>query len=189
LLIEHSTKGEFMRVLVLALCAALAAPTAQAEVVSATPSRFEVRASAEIVAPPDKVWRATSQIGRWWNSQHTYSGDARRMRVDARAGGCFCETWGNGQSVQHGEVALVMEHEGVRTLRILGALGPLQEMGTVGVWTITIAPHPSGATMTWTYRVSGDPSLNLNTLAPLVDGVLNEQFQRLARYAAGDPAG
>jgi hypothetical protein len=110
------------------------------------------------------------------------------MRLDARAGGCWCERWGDGQSVEHARVVLVMEHEGVRTLRVVGGLGPLQEMGVSGVLTFTVAPDASGAKITMTYRVSGDPDLGLDQVAPLVDMVLLEQFQRLERYtASGTP--
>ncbi len=57
--------------------------------------------------------------------------------------------------------------------------GPLQEMGVSGVLTFTVAPHPNGAKVTMTYRVTGDTSLNLNTIAAPVDNVLMEQFGRL----------
>jgi hypothetical protein len=61
-------------------------------------------------------------------------------------------------------------------------------MGVNGVLTFTVAPHPNGATLAMTYRVAGDPSLNLSAIAPLVDNVLMEQFGRLARYSAtGSP--
>jgi hypothetical protein len=81
-----------------------------------------------------------------------------------------------------------MEHEGVRTLRVLGALGPLQELGATGVLTFTVAPAASGAKITMIYRVAGDSGLDLAPLAPLVDGVMMEQFGRLSRYSAsGSP--
>jgi hypothetical protein len=110
------------------------------------------------------------------------------MQVDLRAGGCWCERWGNGQSVQHGRVLLIMEHDGVRTLRFDAPLGPLQELAVSGVLTFTVAPHANGAKITMTYRVSGDAALNLDQTAPLVDMVLLEQFGRLSRYSAtGSP--
>ena len=81
-----------------------------------------------------------------------------------------------------------MEHEGVRTLRVIGALGPLQEMGVTGILTFTVAPHPNGAKVTMTYRVTGDASLNLNAISAPVDSVLMEQFGRLTRYSvSGTP--
>jgi uncharacterized protein YndB with AHSA1/START domain len=178
-----------MRVLVAAFTfLALAAGPAAAEVVSASPSMFIVRGEANVTASPERAWRALSQIGRWWNSSHTYSGDARRLSLEPRAGGCWCERWGDGQSVEHGRVILVMQHEGVRTLRTSGGLGPLQETGVVGTMTWTVAPHANGATITMTYRATGDSSLGLDQMAALVDGVLMEQFGRLSRYSAsGSP--
>ena len=177
-----------MRTLFAALAALIvtAAP-ARADVAETSAGAFLLRAESEVAAPPEQVWRNLSQLGRWWSDSHTYSGDARRMRVDMRAGGCWCERW-NGGEVEHGRVALIMTREGVRTLRFYAALGPLQELGAQGVLTFTIAPHASGARVTMTYRVSGDPDLGLNAMAPLVDGVLMEQFGRLIRLSAtGSP--
>lgn len=167
------------------LGAAFASPAA-AEVESASAGAFLIRAQATSSASPDQVWRSIGQIGRWWNGAHTYSGDSRRLRLETRAGGCFCESWGPGQSVEHARVVLVMEHEGTRTLRMVSGLGPLQDMGVTGVLTFLVAEDPAGAKITMTYRVSGDPGLGLDALAPLVDGVLSEQFDRLVRYSRGE---
>jgi uncharacterized protein YndB with AHSA1/START domain len=165
----------------------LSAP-ARAEVVSSSPGGFLIQAEAQVATTPDRAWRALTQLGRWWNDAHTYSGEARRLQLDARAGGCWCERWGDGLSVEHGRVVLVMEHEGVRTLRVNAPLGPLQELAVNGVLTFTVARHASGATITMTYRVSGDPGLNLNAMASPVDMVLMEQFGRLSRYSgSGSP--
>lgn len=180
-----------MRSLVIALTAfsvaLLWSPAAAAEVTSTSPGGFVLTAEADVAASPDAAWRALTRLNRWWNSSHTYSGDARRLSLEPRAGGCWCETW-NGNSVEHARVLTVHNLEGVRTLRLQGALGPLQEVGANGVLTFTIAPHASGAKITMTYRVSGDAALNLPQLAPLVDQVLMEQFGRLSRYtASGSP--
>jgi uncharacterized protein YndB with AHSA1/START domain len=170
-----------------ALAALVVSTPAAAEVASSSPSGFVIQAEAVVAATPDEAWRALGQVGRWWNGQHTYSGDARRMQVELRAGGCWCERWGD-QSVEHGRVLLVLEHEGVRTLRFDAPLGPLQEMAVNAVLTFTVAPDPAGAKIHMTYRVSGDPSLTLDQLAPVVDNVLLEQFGRLSRYSStGSP--
>lgn len=177
-----------MRMLLAALAALFVtiAP-ARADVAETSAGAFLLRAESEVAAAPDQVWRHLTQPGRWWSDSHTYSGDAQRMRVDLRAGGCWCERW-NGGEVEHGRVALIMTHEGVRTLRFHAALGPLQELGAQGVLTFTIAPHENGAQVTMTYRVSGDAELGLNEMAPLVDAVLMEQFGRLIRLSAtGSP--
>ncbi len=172
-----------MRLWFLVAALVLAPSLAKAEVASASPSAFLLRAEAVVAASPDRAWRAVGRIGHWWNSQHTFSGDARRMTLDMSAGGCFCERWAGGQSVEHGRVVLVMEHEGVRTVRFVGGLGPLQELAASGVMTIVVAPDPGGARITMTYRVAGDSALGLNAVAPLVDQVVTEQFTRLVRYA------
>jgi uncharacterized protein YndB with AHSA1/START domain len=165
----------------------IAAP-AHAEVTSSSPSAFVIEAEADVAASPAETWRRLTRIERWWSSDHTYSGDARRLSLDPRAGGCWCERWGDGQSIEHMRVVLVMENEGVRTLRTVGGLGPLQEMGVNGVLTFTVAPQASGAKITMMYRVTGDAALGLDQLAPLVNGVLLEQFGRLSRYSAtGSP--
>ncbi|MGD9966751.1 MAG: SRPBCC family protein [Hyphomonadaceae bacterium] len=177
-----------MRYITAAFAVFVLATPARAEVTAAFPAAFHIQAEAEIAARPEQVWRDLTRVGRWWDDEHTYSGDGARMQLDARAGGCWCERWGNGQSVEHMRVALVMEREGLRTLRAVGGLGPLQEMGVSGVLTFTVSPLASGAKLTMTYRVAGDPSLNLDQLAPLVDSVLLEQFGRLSRYSAsGSP--
>ncbi|GAN00433.1 hypothetical protein U91I_04099 [alpha proteobacterium U9-1i] len=174
--------------LISALVVALStfATPAAAEVVNASPGSFMLRAEEIVNAEPDRVWRALSRVQNWWNAAHTYSGDSSNLRLAARAGGCFCETWGAGQSVEHARVVMVSDLEGVRTLRLLGALGPLQDMGVSGVLTFSVAEDAAGAKVTMTYRIAGDPALGLDSLAPLVDGVLNEQFGRLVRYSRGE---
>lgn len=167
-------------------CLMLARP-ASAEVQSASASGFLIQAESEVAASADDAWRAVTRLNRWWNGSHTYSGNARNLIFEPRAGGCWCERW-DGQSVEHGRVVLVMERDGVRTLRVAGALGPLQALGVNGVLTFTVTPLASGAKIEMSYRVSGDTESDLDALAPIVDGVLMEQFGRLNRYtASGSP--
>ena len=164
--------------------AAFEAPSAWAEVKSSSATAFEIAGEADVAADPGGAMRAITRIGRWWSSDHTYSGDAANLSLDAHAGGCFCERW-NGGSVEHGRVVLAFERDGVRQVRILGALGPLQEMGVTGVLTFTVTPRQGGAAgahVTMTYRVSGEPGLGLDHLAAPVDHVIMEQFDRLIRY-------
>jgi uncharacterized protein YndB with AHSA1/START domain len=175
--------------LIMAALALVFAPfSARAAVASASSSAFVIEAETEVAASAEQVWRALGRLPRGWSSAHTYSGDASRLSFDMRAGGCWCERWASGQSVEHGRVVLVMENDGVRTLRIFAALGPLQGMGATGVLTYTVEPHPNGAKISMTYRVSGDPALSLDQVAPPVDQVMMEQFARLGRFSAsGSP--
>lgn len=161
---------------------------ARAEVAQASPSAAAFHFEAETSAAPDQAWRALTDVGHWWSSAHTYSGNARNLRLEPRAGGCWCERWADGQ-VEHMRVVLVLDHEGQRTLRLAGGLGPLQEMGVTGVMTFTIAPHGTGSMLTMDYRVSGDSSLTLDQIAPGVDAVLTEQFDRLVRFTRTGSAG
>lgn len=161
--------------------AALLATPARAEVAEATPGAFVLRSEAVVAAPPGRAWRALTRVGGWWSSAHTYSGHAHNLRLDPRAGGCWCERWGD-NSVEHMRVLMAAEREGVRTLRLSGGLGPLQGMGVSGLMTFTLTPEGSGTKIALVYRVWGDSGLHLDQVAPPVDGVLMEQFGRLVRY-------
>mgnify|MGYP001613627659 CR=1 FL=1 len=178
-----------MRLIALALLLALGFTplSARAEVVTAAPGAFLIQAEADVASTPAQVWRRLTRVQDWWGGDHTYSRNAGNLSLDLRAGGCWCERWGR-NAVEHGRVVLMMEREGVRTLRVNAALGPLQEMGASGVLTFTVEPQASGAKLTMTYRVAGDAALGLDQIAPIVDTVLMEQFGRLNRLSAsGSP--
>jgi len=171
----------------LAAACAVGITPAAADVTQSSPSVFLIEAEAEIAAAPDEVWRRLVQPDRWWSDAHTYSGQARHMRLSPQAGGCWCERW-NGGEIEHGRVVLAMTHQGARTLRLTAALGPLQALGAQGVLTFTIEPTANGSKLAMSYRVAGDPSLSLEAMAAPVNGVMMEQFGRLVRYSdTGSP--
>ncbi|MGE0044183.1 MAG: SRPBCC domain-containing protein [Hyphomonadaceae bacterium] len=157
----------------------MAAP-ARAEVVASAANGFEVRHTAVVETTPAQAWRTLGQIGRWWNDAHTYSGRAANMRMDLRAGGCWCETWADG-SVEHGRVVYAQRNQ---TLRLASNAGPLQEMGLNGILTYSIAPEGDGVRLTMHYRVNGNGLTDLTQIAPVVDQVLGEQFASLTALAA-----
>ncbi|AIF46319.1 SRPBCC family protein [Dyella japonica] len=157
----------------------LVAPGGRAEVKEAAPDHLLIQDSRTIHAPPDKLYAALADIGHWWNSEHTYSGDASHLSLKAEAGGCFCERWDN-QSVEHGRVIWAAPGH---ALRLSTALGPLQSMAVTGVMTFTLKPAPEGTALQFEYRVNGSGASGLDKIAPAVDGVLMEQLQRLQRYA------
>lgn len=101
-----------------------------------------------------------------------------RGMLDLQAGGCFCERWGEA-SVEHGRVVFALPGE---LLRLRAALGPLQDMGLVGVLTFTMKPSGGGTALVGAYRISGDSLHGLDKLAPVVDGVIAEQVTRLKRF-------
>jgi activator of Hsp90 ATPase-like protein len=156
------------------------APAVRAEVVESSANGFTSKTATEISAVPRSVYLAlTAQVGSWWDPQHTWSGNARNMAIDPRAGGCFCEKLANGGSVQHMTVILA---EPGKTLRMRGALGPLQEQAIVGTMTWTLTETGSRTRVEMTYVVGGYMRGGLEPVAKIVDTVIGAQVQRLKQY-------
>jgi uncharacterized protein YndB with AHSA1/START domain len=152
----------------------------RAEVKASAADSLTVSHAATLRAAPAAVYRALGEVGRWWSDQHTWSGAARNLTMELRAGGCFCEAWSAG-TVEHGHVVLAQTNE---VLRMNTALGPLQELGVSGVLTFKLTPASSGGTqLEVIYRASGDATHGLDKLAPIVDGVIGQQVARFARFA------
>jgi pimeloyl-ACP methyl ester carboxylesterase len=166
---------------VLAALALAASALAGAAVTGVTPSGFLVTYKGEVKSEPAGVYAAIAQPASWWSAQHSYSGNAANLSLDLRAGGCFCERW-NRNSVEHARVIFV---EANRTVRLSGGFGPLQDMALNAIFTLSIAPSAGTSVLTMTYRVRGSPDAALDKLAPAVDKVLGEQFQRLVTFAGG----
>lgn len=164
---------------VVAALPGLGAP-ALADTADVSASGFVSTFREEVRASPDAVWQAIVQLPRWWSDRHTYSGRADRMSLDLQAGGCWCERWGEGQSVMHGQVLLVQPG---RVLRLSAPLGPLQALAVQGV--LTLGPEVSdGRTfLRLSYRVSGSADAALDKIAPAVDQVLAQQLKRLKSLA------
>ncbi len=162
----------------LVLATALALP-AHAEVKDAAPAGFTVENSVLIAASPARVWQAmTADIDHWWPKDHSWWGKAARMSIDARAGGCFCEIEG-AQQAQHLQVVFV---DPQKTLRMTGALGPMQGMGLHGVAEWTLQAEGAATRVTWRYRAGGYSPDDLRVLAPVVDKVQAQQLGGLARW-------
>ena len=165
----------------LSLISAAAGP-ASAEVKSVTPNGFEVASAATIAAPPDRVYAALGEVGRWWSPSHTFSRDAGNLSMELRAGGCFCERLKDGGSVQHLQVVYAAPGEG---LRLRGALGPLQTEGVDGTLSWTLKPGEGGTSVTSSYVLGGYIRSGMEQWAPRVDRVLDEQLQRLKSFVEG----
>jgi len=153
-----------------------------AEVKSVTPNGFEVVSMATVTAPPDRVYAALGEVGRWWSPTHTFSRDAANLSMELRAGGCFCERLKDGGTVQHLQVVYAAPGEG---LRLRGALGPLQTEGVDGTLSWTLKPAEGGTTVTLSYVVGGYIRSGMEQWAPRVDRVLDEQLQRLKSFIEG----
>lgn len=175
-------------ILVVGLALAASAPALRAEVVETTADRFVTRATASVKAPPLATWLALTKPGDWWNSAHSWSGDAKNMTLTPQGGGCFCERIPVGDSgnssamegsARHAEVLQAFP---MKVLRMRGGFGPLQGEPANGVLTITLQEVPGGTRLMWEYNVGGPMRYKIAELAPAVDGVMSEQLKRLQAH-------
>ena len=174
-----------MKKAILALLTVSLMPAAFAEVRSAAANGFTTVNEVLVDASPAAAWVAALEVGQWWNADHTISGDARRMSIEAVTQGCFCETLGDRAGVVHMVVTSVMP---VTSLRLTGGLGPLGLMGVDGNMTWDFEPAGDGTRIRFTYAVGGYMDGGLEQMAGPVDDVLREALQRLAAYLeTGDP--
>ena len=152
--------------------------SSHAEVIETSPIGFAISRAVHIAATPDRVYAALIQPARWWNSQHTFSGSAANMTLDARAGGCFCENW-NGGSVQH---LVVVDAEPGKVLRMRGALGPFQGQGVDGAVSFTLKASAGGTDLTLDNIIGGFMKGGFAKWPSLADSMLADQMIRLKRY-------
>lgn len=143
------------------------------------PSGFTIRTQVTIRATPAQVYDALTQVAQWWNPEHTYSGDAKNLTLDARPDGCFCERFPAGGGAEH---LRVIHTEPGKRLGLAGALGPLQTMGVAGSMDIRLARASSGTTLALSYAVGGFSEVGFTQLAPAVSGVLTDQLNRLKSF-------
>ena len=163
-----------------AVMAVMAAAPVQAEVTVSGPGGFSVTENFHTTASPEKLWSVLVVPSRWWDAEHTWSGDAANLSLEAKAGGCWCETLAGGGSARHMAVDFVDPN---KTLRMRGALGPLGTLAVTGVMGFAIAAEGTGATITLSYQVGGFVPVDLQPLAPQVDAVLSTQMTRLKAAA------
>ncbi len=153
----------------------------RAEVVVSAAGGFIIEHQRVIGAPPARVYAAiVDEVAAWWNADHTWSGDAGNLSIDARPGGCFCEYLDNGGGVEHMRVVFAWPG---RLLRLSGGLGPLQAMANAGSMDFALSEAEGHATrLELRYVVSGFAADGMAVMAEPVDGVLNEQLDRLAAH-------
>ena len=152
----------------------------RADVVDSSTNGFTVKLTFTIQAAPADVYRRlVRNVGDWWDSTHTFSGDARNLTIDDKPMGCFCEKLANQGGVRHMEVLRVAPG---KTLVMSGALGPMQPLAAVGTMTIELSPVDGGSKVEVTYTVGGYLAGGMNTFAAPADGMLKQQFTRLKNY-------
>jgi uncharacterized protein YndB with AHSA1/START domain len=174
-----------LRVISVFMLCAIVLPTAQAEVTQSGDSSLTVSQTVDSQASADEIWAAmTQRVAEWWHPDHSWSGDATNFYIRAELGGCFCERLpGVGGKpdggVEHLRVIYIKPGE---VIRFDGSLGPFMDMPAQGRMSWTIAPAVeggTGSTITFTYRVHGYMEGGFAGLAPVVDGVIGQQIQRL----------
>ncbi len=174
---------------VLAL-ATLAAAPAHAEVTAQSDNGFAVKHSVTVAVDPDAAFAMLRTPAKWWDKDHTWTGSADNLYMDAQAGGCFCELIPNEAttesgapqrtlrgSVQHMQILYV---DPGKLLRLSGALGPLQGEAMAGTMTVSLAPIKGGTRLTFEYVAGGFMRMPQGEMAPAVDGVIGAQASRLA---------
>ena len=170
-----------LKALIAIVVLAVAATPASAEVVERTPDSFTLRFSVGLETTPGDVALALESIARWWDSNHTYSGDAANMTLSLAPGGCFCEALPGGDVFVHGRVkALDDEH-----LWLEAPLGPLRDRTTKADLIFSWPEANRGTAVTMTFTVEG---AGMGAFADAVDGVMDTQFDRLTHFIAyGEP--
>ena len=175
--------------ILLAVCGTLVAVPANAEIKAQSDAGFVVGHTAEVLAKPEEVWKRLLVPKDWWNPAHSWSGKTEGFYIDAQAGGCFCEllqdkaTDGSVKprgSVEHMRVLFT---DPGKVLRMSGALGPLQSEAVQGTLTVAMEPLKEGAgtRISLSYVVGGYMRYKVADIAPAVDAMLGDQFQRMIK--------
>jgi hypothetical protein len=179
-----------MRTAFAALAATLAVVTpARAEIVQQADNGFVVQHSVTVSTDPDATFAMLRTPAKWWDKEHTWTGNAENLYMDAQAGGCFCELIPNEAttesgapqrtlrgSVQHMQILYV---DPGKLLRLSGGLGPLQGEAVTGALTFTLVPDKGGTRITMDYVVGGYMRMKMSEIAPAVNGVMVAQLSRL----------
>ena len=170
------------RIMLAAAIAVLTPIWAAATVADSSANGFTVKITLNLKAAPTDVYKKILRVGDWWDSAHTFSGDAHNLSIEEKAGGCWCEKLASGGGVRHMEVAALMP--GSRIV-MTGALGPLQNIAAAGSMIFAIGKDGDGSKLTFTYSVTGYLAAGLNTYAAPVDMVLTEALTRFKDYVEG----
>ncbi len=157
------------------------ATKADAKVTAQGPNGFIVAQETDVAVDPKAAYDAFVKIGSWWNDAHSFSGAAKNISIDPKAGGCWCEALPNGGSVRH--MSVVQANPGV-ILVFNGGLGPLQFMGVAGSMKVEFAARDKGTRVRVVYAVGGYDPDNFRDISKGVDGVLGEQITRYTKFAS-----
>jgi uncharacterized protein YndB with AHSA1/START domain len=158
----------------------MSSPEVSGEVIDAGPNGFSLANELTIDAGRAEVWQAAvDHVGQWWSNDHTISGDAGNMSIEAVPQGCFCEAIGDHAGIVHLTVTFVNPQI---ILRLTGGLGPLGLMGTNGNMTWEFFDAGDGTRVKFSYVVGGYRPEGLDSIAEPVDFVIGEALMLLKTY-------
>src|SRR5262249_40999002 len=88
---HHRQRGQMMkRILLLGITLfALAQTHAMAEITDSSASGFTYKTTVVLQAQPQTAYERFLEVGNWWSSDHTFSGDARNLSIEAKPMGCW----------------------------------------------------------------------------------------------------
>lgn len=163
----------------------LLAASAAAEVIDSAPNGFSLVHEVTVSGTREDAWRmAVNEVGKWWSSDHTITGNAANMAIDPVPQGCFCEAIGDSGGAVH--MTVTFANPSV-LLRLTGGLGPLGLLGVDGNMTWEFEDGEDGTTIRFSYVVGGYRPGGLDEMAEPVDYVIGEALQRLkAHIDTGD---
>ncbi len=152
---------------------------AHAEVKDQAPNGFTLENSQWVPVDPGTAWKAfVHDVGQWWPADHSWWGDASKLSISEKAGGCFCEING-AQQAWHMTVTFV---DPGKLMRMTGGLGPLQGMGLDGALEWRFVEEKGGTRITLWYRAGGYTPDDLSKFVAVVDKVQGLQLGGLADY-------
>lgn len=174
-----------MRALLVTISAILCLAPAHADVVNSASDGFELSLSRSSDRDVKTQFERIMRIAEWWSSEHTWSGDAKNLRITTlAAGGQWRETWDNGD-IEHGRIIAGNRADNIWMVRFDAPLGPLQGMGVKAILTMEVeAQEAGGSEVRFHYLVTGASFQNLDQIAPVVDGVLVQQIESLVAKPA-----
>ncbi len=159
----------------LALFAATPAP---AEVVARTADSFTLRYAVGAEITPDDIPGAMTDLPKWWDPAHTFTGSAANLSLDLTPGGCWCEKLADGTDFDHGRTVSV---EADRLL-FHAPFGPMRGKTSRADLTVSWPAADRGRTPTWTMVVEGP---GMGAMADVIDAVMGAGYQRWLRHMVG----
>jgi len=173
-----------VRLLLIVLVFSVSSQGAFGEVIDSGPNGFSLVNELTIDASRAEVWQAAvDHVGQWWSDDHTISGDADNMSIDAVPQGCFCEAIGDHAGVVHLTITFVNPRI---ILRLTGGLGPLGLMGINGNMTWEFFDAGEATLVRFSYVVGGYRPEGLDSIAEPVDSVIGEALMLLKTYVEAD---